>query len=90
MYVHRKIEFVTVKQNSLNYGGAKIVFHRSVVKACFGFCNPQCPILKTALHRLQLRILSGPAGFQKALISPARLSGRTEIFMSGAPLSVTT
>ena len=64
LYVHRKIEFVTVNQNSLNYGGGKIVFHRSVVKACFVFRNHHCPILKIALHRLQLRIMSGPAGIR--------------------------
>ena len=82
MHVHRKIEFVTVNQNSLNYGGGKIVFHRSVVKACFVFRNGRCPILKTALHSLQLRIMSGPAGIWLQSV----LSGRTEIFLSGAPL----
>ena len=59
-HVHRKLEFVTVNQNSLNYGGGKIVFHRSVVKPWFVFRNPHCPNLKTALYRLQLRIMSGP------------------------------
>ena len=39
VYVNRKTEFVTVNQNSLNYGGGKIVFHRSVVNACFVFRN---------------------------------------------------
>ena len=82
MCVHRKIEFVTVNQNSLNYGGGKLVFHRSVVKACFASRNPNCPILKTALHPLQLRIISGPAGIRLQ----SDLSGRTEIFWSGAPL----
>ena len=49
-YVHRKIEFVTVNQNSLNYGGGKIVFQRSVVKACFVFRNSHCPILKLTIE----------------------------------------
>ena len=80
MYVHQKIEFVTVNKNSLDYGAGKIVFHRSVVKASFVF---RC--LKTALHRLQLRIMSG-LGRYPASISHVRLSGRTEIFLSGAPL----
>ena len=73
--MHQKLEFVTVNLNSLNYGGGKIVFHRSVVKACFVFRNPYCPILETALHRLQLRIMSGPAGIRlKSVLSgyPAR------------------
>ena len=60
----KKIEFVTVNQNSLNYGGGKIVFHRSLVKTCFVFRNPHCPIVKTVLRRLQLRIMSGPAGIR--------------------------
>ena len=47
------------------------------------FCNPHCPILKTTLHRLQLRIMSGPAGIRLQSV----LSGRTEIFLSGAPLA---
>ena len=72
--MHRKIEFVTVNQNSLNYGGEKIVFHRSVVKACFVFRNPHCPILKIAFHRLQLRTISGPVGI------------RLQSVLSGAPL----
>ena len=84
MNVHRKIEFVTANQNSLNYGGGKIVFHRSVVKACFVFRNPHCPIVKTALHCLKLRIMSSPAGIRLQSF----LSGRTEIFLSGAPLVV--
>ena len=82
MYVHREIEFMTVNQNSLKYGGGEIVFHSSVVKACFVFRNPHYPILKTALHRLQLRMMSGPAGIRLQSV----LSGRTEIFLSGAPL----
>ena len=64
VYVHQKIKCVTVNQNSLNYDGRKIVFYRSVVKACFVFRNRHCPILKTALHRLQFRIMSGPAGIR--------------------------
>ena len=52
MYVHRKIEFVTVNQHSLNYGGGKTVFHGSAVKACSVLRNLHCSILKTALHRL--------------------------------------
>ena len=83
MYEHRKIEFVTVNQNALYYDGGKMVFHRSVVKACFVFRNPHCPILKTALHRLQLRIMSGPVGIRLQLV----MSGRTELFLSGAPLA---
>ena len=85
MYVHWKSEVVTVKQNSLNYGGGKIIFHHSVIKACFVFRNPHCPILKTALHRLQLRIMSSPAGIRLQSV----LSGRTEFFLSGAPLDLT-
>ena len=72
--MHRNIEFVTVNQSSINYDGVKIVFHRSVVKAWFVFRNPNCPILKTALHRLQLKIMSGPAGI------------RLQSVLSGAPL----
>ena len=62
--MHQKIEFVTVDQNSLNCDGGKIVFHRSVVKACFVFRNPYCLILKTALHCLQLRTMYGPVGIR--------------------------
>ena len=51
MYVHRKIEFVTVHQNSLNYGGGKIIFHRSVVKAGFVFRNGHETIDVTARSR---------------------------------------
>ena len=76
MYVHRKIEFVTVNQNSLNYGGGKIIFHRSVVKACSVFRNPFCPILETALHRLQLRIRSGPAGIRLQSVLSGCPAGR--------------
>ena len=73
---------VTVNQySSLNYGGenSKIVFHRSVVKACFVFRNLNCPILKTALHRLYFadNVRSGRC---PASISHVRLPGRTEIF----------
>ena len=59
---------VTVNRNSLNYGGRKMVFYRSVVKACFVFRNPYCPILKTALYRVQLRLMSGPAGIRLQLV----------------------
>ena len=74
--MHRKIQFVTVNQNSINYGGGKIVFHRSVVKACFVFCNPHCSILKTALHRSQLRIMSGPAGIRFQIVLSSCPAGR--------------
>ena len=85
MNVHRKIEFVTVNQNSLNYCGGKIIFRRSVVKVCLVFRNPHCPILKTALHRLQLRIMSGPAGIrlQPVLSGPAGI--RLQPVLSGCP-----
>ena len=76
VYVHRKIEFVNVNQNSLTYGGGKIVFHRSVVKACFVFRNPHCPILKTALHRFQLRIMPCPAGIRLRSVLSGCPAGR--------------
>ena len=65
VYVHRKIEFVTVNQNSLNYGGGKI-FHSSVVKVCFVLF---CVILiaqfwKQPFIAYNLRIMSGPAGIR--------------------------
>ena len=85
MYVHRKIKFVTVNQNTLNYGGGIIVFYRSVVKACFFSSNPHCPILKTALHRLQLRIMSGPAS-----ISPVRPDGNVHVWCSSTVYSFKT
>ena len=52
----------------------EIFFHLSVEKACFVFHNPHCPILETALHHLQLRIMSGSAGI------------RLQSVLSGAPL----
>ena len=69
-------EFVTVNQNSLNYGGGKIVFHRSLVKVCFVFRNPHCPIVKTALRRLQLRIMSGPVGIRLQSVLSGCPAGR--------------
>ena len=62
VYVHQKIEFVTVNPNSLNYGGGKLVFHSSVVKACFAF------------------------RFEDNVRVNFVLSGRKEIFVTGAPL----
>ena len=81
VYGHRKIEFVTVNQN---YGGGKIVFHRSVVKV-LRFRGTHCPILKS----LSSPIVEGSvrSGRYPASISPVRLSGRTEVFLSGAPLT---
>ena len=62
------------------------VFNRPALgKSLLRFRNPHCPILETALHRLQLRIISGPAGIRRL---QSVLSGRTEIFLFGAPLVI--
>ena len=75
--MHRNIEFATVNQSSLIYGGAKIVFHCFEVKACFVFSyNPHWAILKKALHRLQLRIMSGPAGIRLQSVLSGCPTGR--------------
>ena len=49
---------------------------RSVVKACFVFRNGHWSILKTALHILQLRIMSGSAGFRLQSVLSDCLAGR--------------
>ena len=51
-------------------------FHFSVIKAQFVFRNPHCPILKTALYRLQLRIMSGPAGIRLQSVLSGYPAGR--------------
>ena len=48
-----------------------MAFHRSVV-----FRDPHCPILKTALHRLQLRLMSGPAGIRLQSVMSGCPAGR--------------
>ena len=56
--------------------GGKIVFYRSVRKACLVFPNPNCPILKTTFHRLQLRIMFGPAGIRLQSVLSGCPAGR--------------
>ena len=65
---------MTVNQNSLNYGGVKIVFHRSVVKACFVFRNPPLPDSENSPSSLTIEDTVRSAGI------------RLQSVLSGAPL----
>ena len=47
-----------------------------MVKAWFVFRNPHCPILRTTLHRLQFRIMSGSVGIRLQSVLSGYPAGR--------------